>query len=256
VGGGQPGCAFEVRDCGEREVGRCLADYVDVLARAGSEVTVIVPGPARLNWTQRLWVGRSWRGIVEHLRDIDNARVVVVRHHDARSSRPPSGDSAIASRHRVLILAGRLDRSVVKAVRYARSIEALSVSALHAAVDPVEAEKLQEQWLDFGEILDIPLDLHECSDRNVARVVKLFIDRLKRDGSEVTVVLPRREYGSGFQRVLHDRTSRAIANLVRFEPGVDLVVVPYRLGRGFEDATPGATNGSTASASRPRSSCS
>jgi hypothetical protein len=44
---------------------------------------------------------------------------------------------------------------------------------------------------------------------------------------EVTVVMPRRDYATLRQRVLHDRTSRRIARAVGRYEHVDVAVVPY-----------------------------
>ena len=123
----------------------------------------------------------------------------------------------------------RLDRSVLKAIRYARSIQALDIRAIHAGIDPGRAQRLAEQWGDVGHILEIPLDIDECFDRDIARTVRLYVDELEADDAEITVVVPRREYPRPLQRFLHDRTSRSIARSLQDEPHVDVVIVPYRL---------------------------
>jgi hypothetical protein len=43
----------------------------------------------------------------------------------------------------------------------------------------------------------------------------------------VTVVMPRRDYATRRQRILHDRTSRRIARAVGRYEHVDIAVVPY-----------------------------
>jgi hypothetical protein len=131
-----------------------------------------------------------------------------------------------------IILVDQVDRSVLKAIRYARAIEASDIRALHAAVDPHRAEHLAEQWGEVGHILGVPLDVEECFDRNIARTVTEYVHREEAPDVEVTVVLPRREYPRALQRLLHDHTSRAITRALASEPHVDVVVVPYRVGSG------------------------
>jgi hypothetical protein len=82
---------------------------------------------------------------------------------------------ALHPRHRVVILVGRLDRSVVRAIRYARSVDALDVTALHVGVDPVLAHRLLEEWWRFGRTLETPLEIQESLDRNIPRVVRDYV---------------------------------------------------------------------------------
>ncbi len=136
---------------------------------------------------------------------------------------------ALHSRHRVVILVGRLDRSVIKAIRYARNVDALDVTALHVGIDPEHAQRLLNEWWKFGRALETPLEIHECLDRNISRVIGEYVRTLRASASDITVVLPRNDYGGLFQRLLHDRTSRGITDALSDEPGVHIVVVPYQL---------------------------
>jgi hypothetical protein len=171
--------------------------------------------------------------LVRPLRDLDNVSVVVVRDHGSHADRGPMDRIRILprSRHVAIILVDRLDRSILKAIRYARSIQALDIRALHAGVDPGRAQDLAEQWGDVGHALGIPLDLDECFDRDIARTVRHYVEEQKSEDAEITVIVPRREYPRVLQRFLHDRTSRSIARSLADEPHVDVVLVPYRLRR-------------------------
>jgi hypothetical protein len=229
---GLPG-ALQVIPCEGRTRPECLDRRVRELAQGDVQVTVIVPGPAHLTFWQRIRRGRTWSGLVRPLRDVHNVSVVVVRDHGGKGHRPGPDRVRITprSRHVAIILVDRLDRSVLKAIRYARSIQALDIRALHAGVDPLGAEELVGQWADKGQILGIPLDVEECFDRDIARTVRRYVDQLQAEDAEITVVLPRREYPRLLQRFLHDRSSRSIARSLQDEPHVDVVIVPYRLRR-------------------------
>jgi amino acid transporter len=212
---------------------QCLDELVREVAEGDVQVTVIVPGPARVNFWDRVRRGRTWSGLVRPLRDLDNVSVVVVRDHRSHGERDEPGPIRIfpRSRHMAIILVDRLDQSILKAIRYARSIQALDIRALHAGVDPGRAQELAEQWGDVGHALGIPLDLDECFDRDIARTVRHYVDEHKAEDAEITVIVPRREYPRFFQRFLHDRTSRSIARSLADEAHVDVVLVPYRLRR-------------------------
>jgi len=162
---------------------------------------------------------------------MDNVSVAVIREHGGAGHRVTGDRIRVSprSRHIAVILVGRLDRSVLKAIRYARQIEAIDIRALHAGLDPAKAAELADEWGRAGTMLGIPLDVEECFDRNIARTVREYVDRLKARDAEITVILPRREYPRVTQRLLHDRTSRTIARALVDESHVDVVAVPYHL---------------------------
>ncbi len=217
--------------CEDRRPGECLDEYLRALARDDVQVTVIIPGPARLTTRQRLRRGSSWGALLRPLRDVANVRFVVVRDHGGHGHGLWNGRMFLSPRprHVAVILVDRLDRSTLKAIKYARAIDAFDIRAVHAGVDPHKAQELAEQWADVGHILGIPLDVTECFDRDVARTIGEYVHEISAPDAEVTVIIPRREYPRWAQRLLHDRTSRAIARALADEPHVDVVTVPYRL---------------------------
>jgi amino acid transporter len=217
--------------CPDANRGQCLAERVRACTSEDMQVTVVVPGPARMTFWQRLLRGRSWSGLIAPLRDFENVSVVVVRDHGGGGHHLDAGRIRVSprQRHVAVILVGRLDRSVLKAVRYARAIQAPDVRAIHAAVDPVAAEHLAELWGEVGHVLGVPLDIEECFDRNIGRTVADYVHRLEGPDVEVTVVIPRREYSRPLQRLLHDHTSRTITRALEAEAHVDVVAVPYRV---------------------------
>jgi amino acid transporter len=222
---------LDVVPCGAHGRGQCLADHVRTIVRGDVQVTVVVPGPARLSFVERLRRGRTWTGLVDPLRTMESVSVAVIRDHGG-AGHAVTGDRirvSPRSRHVAVILVGRLDRSVLKAIRYARQIDAIDIRAMHAGIDPRQAAQLLEEWGNAGNMLRIPLDVEECFDRNIARTVREYVDRLAAADAEITVILPRREYPRPTQRFLHDRTSRTIARTLLDEPHVDVVAVPYHL---------------------------
>jgi amino acid transporter len=223
---------LEIHPCEAGSRAKCLGDLVSRRAADDVQITVIVPGPARLTFWERVRRGRTWTGLVEPLRGLENVSVAVIRDHGGTGHAEDRGRIRVSPRRRhiAIVLVGRLDRSVLKAIRYARTIEALDIRALHAGVDPERAQELAEHWARVGPALGVPLDVEECFDRNIGRTVREYIDRIKSPDSEVTVILPRREYPRVLQRLLHDRTSRTISRACMAEAHVDVVVVPYRLG--------------------------
>src|SRR5207245_5906455 len=129
----------------------------------------------------------------------EQVRVTLVRDH-ADGTHPLRYDEqghpvvklAPKARHSVVVLIDRMDMAVLQAVRYAMTLGATEVWAVHAAVDPDRAAELTTRWMDLA--LPIPLDVVECWDRNVARTLERYTLGLSERGSEVTVVMPRRDF--------------------------------------------------------------
>jgi hypothetical protein len=141
------------------------------------------------------------------------------------------------------VLVDNADRASLRAVRYARSIGAQEVRAIHAAADPDVQEGLLARWMELG--VPIELDLVECWDRDVARAVERAVVERMGPRTEVTVVLPRRDFPTIRQRLLHDRTSRRITRALGRYPHVDIAIVPYFITR--RAATGGTTSANTPS---------
>jgi amino acid transporter len=197
-----------------------------------ADVTVIVPGPSRMGRLERLRRGRTGARLARCLAPNPRVRVTLVRDHPEHH--PLGAHWANGMRllprtsHRVVVLVDRPDRAALQAVRYALSLGAEEVVAVHAAVDPEMQDDLIARWMELR--IPIALDLVECWDRDVSRSVERYVVDLMGPRNEVTVVLPRRDFARVPPRLLHDRTSRSIARALGQYEHVDVAVVPYFLG--------------------------
>jgi amino acid transporter len=207
-----------------------IASYAGGLPGDG-EVTVIVPGPSRMGRFERLRRGRTGARLTRELAPNPRVRVTLVRDHPE----PRPGSDRDGMRlfprpiHRVVVLIDRPDRAAMQAIRYALALGVEEVVAVHAAVDPDVQEELISTWM--GLKVPVALDLVECWDRDVARSVERYVAELMAADTEVTVVLPRRDFARPTQRLLHDRTSRGIARALGRYDHVDVAVVPYFFAR-------------------------
>ena len=238
---------LEFVPCDDRP-GRCIAEHVRSFCGEDEQVTVIVPAPANGSVRSRIKRSREWSGLAASLRSFPNVGVVVVRDHGGASHHIVDGRVQVAPRRRhvALILVERLDKAVLKAARYARGIEAMEVRGVHAANDPDRAEHLIDEWIAFGYLAAIPLDVEECHDRNIERSLRRYVSRFQGPGTEITLILPRRHFSRRRHLLLHDRTSRRIARAFQQEAHVDVVVVPYHLGEEHEPEHREPTRAATA----------
>jgi amino acid transporter len=145
---------------------------------------------------------------------------------DARAA----AEAPILRRHVVLVLIDRLDLSAARAIQYARTLTPDELRAVHVADHLEHAEELAEEWRRLG-LSRLPLELVDCPDRRISRAVLEVVAEALGDGqTEVSVLVPRREYRRAWHRLLHDRTSDSIARAIARLPHANVTFVPYHLG--------------------------
>jgi amino acid transporter len=139
-------------------------------------------------------------------------------------------EAPILRRHSVLVLVDELDQSTARALQYARTLLPDELRAVHVAIDPVKAAALSEEWQRIG-LTRITLEVVYCPDRRIPRaVLEVAADDLGDGKTEVSVLIPRREYRRFWHRFLHDRTADEIAKAVGHLPHVNVTFVPYHFG--------------------------
>ena len=122
-------------------------------------------------------------------------------------------------------------RDEPRAVQYTRTLSPDELRAVHLAIDPLEAEKLERDWGRLA-LSRLPLDIIECPDRRLSRAVaELAAQITGSDNTELTILLPRRGYAAGWRRLLHDRSADRIAASVAGLPHVNATIVPFQLSR-------------------------
>jgi amino acid transporter len=132
-------------------------------------------------------------------------------------------------RHEVVVLVEGLDRATIGALQYARQLNPLRLTALHIAVDPERARELSALWARVN--MPAPLELVDAPDRNLLATTQAAIAELVRPDTEVTVLVPKRRYATLWRRVLHDNSSAGLVRALGSMDGVNVTIVPFRLGR-------------------------
>jgi amino acid transporter len=144
-------------------------------------------------------------------------------------------EAPILRRHVVIVLVDRLDLAVSRAIQYARTLTPDDLRAVHFVLDTRIAREIEGEWSRLG-LSRLPLDLVECPDRRLTRAaVELVADAVADEDTECTVLLPRREYATVWERFLHDRTADKIATVVGQVPHVSATIIPFAVsGRWAE----------------------
>jgi hypothetical protein len=216
---------------GSGEPASRLAGFVGGLPH-DRDVNVLMPVPYEVTARERFSDTRAGARLTKALLPYDRVRVTLVRDHpggvhplghDDRGG--PIVRFAPRGTHSAVVLVDRLDRAVLNAVTFALSLGATDVRAVHAANDPDRAAALVAQWVDFH--LPLRLDVIECWDRNIPKVLEDYVLELAGPSTEVTVAMPRRDFPKLYQRMLHDRTSHRISGALGRHPHVDIAAVPH-----------------------------
>jgi hypothetical protein len=133
--------------------------------------------------------------------------------------------------HTAIVLIEKIDQSSARAVQYARALTPDELKAVHIATDDDSAAKLAEEWTRLG-LSRVPLEIIDCPDRRINRCALEVVAEAASDGNtEVSVLIPRREYTKIWHRLLHDRTADSIARTLGDVPHANVTFVPYHLGK-------------------------
>lgn len=128
-----------------------------------------------------------------------------------------------------IVLVGRLQKPVLKALDYAAAAKHDKTVALHVAVDPAAAAELQEEWTSRG--IRVPLLIIESPYRRYTEPLETFIEtyREKSGPTVVTVYLPQYIVGHWWEGALHNRRARRLAQQLMMLHGVTITLVPWLL---------------------------
>jgi amino acid transporter len=143
---------------------------------------------------------------------------------------PKVAEAPVMRRHVVVVMVDTLDVAAARAIQYARTLAPDELRAVHFDLDPIKTEDLAVAWRRLG-LSRISLDLIECPDRRITRAAAEVVATALAGGeTEVSVLIPRREYTRFWHRFLHDRTADAIAETLSNFPHCNVTIVPYHLG--------------------------
>jgi amino acid transporter len=153
---------------------------------------------------------------------------------ELKEDAPHAAQAPILRRHAVIVLIDQLDIAAARAIQYARTLTPDDVRAVHFDMDPVKTEDLVAAWRNLG-FSRLPLDIVECPDRRIPRAAAEVVATALADGeTEVSVLIPQRQYTHIWHRLLHDRTANSIVQAVAALPHSNVTMVPYHLGRRGE----------------------
>ena len=160
-------------------------------------------------------------------------RQYATEEHQLEEGAAEAAEAPVLNRHVVVVLVDQLDMASARALQYARTLHPDELRAVHFALDAQKSEELEAEWRRLG-LAHLPLDVEACEDRRLTRAtLELAAETVADHQTELTILLPRRGFAAGWQRVLHDATADQIAAAVAQLPHVNATMVPYQLTGGW-----------------------
>jgi amino acid transporter len=148
--------------------------------------------------------------------------------HVKQALQVPVGYKAKRHTHYVVVLVGKVNRGVIDAISYAKSLSPERIIALSVVQDPDEERRLHEQWDEY----DIPIELHTVSSpyRELTRPVFNFLDEIdqERDDDIITVVIPE-SVTKVQSQWLHNQSALALKARLLYRPHTVVVSVPVHV---------------------------
>ncbi len=131
---------------------------------------------------------------------------------------------------KVIVLVGGVDRGVVNALTYARSLSQ-EAEAVHVSVDPKATEILMARWPLWAG--DYHLTILESPYRSLIQPLREYIDDVQRKSGVdyITLVIPEFVPGHWWHHLLHNQSALLIKAAFLFRRGTVVLNVPYHLER-------------------------
>jgi hypothetical protein len=127
-----------------------------------------------------------------------------------------------------LVFVSGVHDAAVRAVNYARSLQAADTRAVYFALDAPESEKMVREWMDRRP--GIRLDLLEAPFRDLTGPMLDEVRRYtSRPDTVVSLIIPELIPRKLLHYPLHRQTAFFVKRLFLFEERVILTSVPYHL---------------------------
>ncbi len=133
------------------------------------------------------------------------------------------------TRHRVILAIAGVHQGTLAALRYACALSD-DVTAVHVAIDPAEAERIQKRWDWWGKgtrlvILDSPYRLM------IEPLLKYIeeISAQRQPNETITIVVPQFVPKRRLANILHAQTATWLRFALLGRPGIVVTDVPYQV---------------------------
>ena len=129
----------------------------------------------------------------------------------------------------LILLLGGVHQGTLAALRFARSLSD-DVTAVHVSLDPIETEKIQQKWGQYGE--GFRLVVLSSPYRLMIEPLLEYLEHIQskaRKNEITTIVVPHFVPQTWWVRFLHMRTAEMLRKVLLNRDDVVIVEVPYQV---------------------------
>jgi amino acid transporter len=129
----------------------------------------------------------------------------------------------------VVVLVSRLNRNVVDAVAYAKSLHPEHLVALSVEADDISLDDLRESWAALNS--GVALEVADSPFREITQPILDFLDNLDRQRPDdvITVILPEVVVHRWTEQFLHNQTAAVLKTRLLFRPNTVVISVPAQI---------------------------
>jgi hypothetical protein len=137
-------------------------------------------------------------------------------------------------RHIVLVIVSGVNRGIMPAVKYARSIGD-DVRAVYVEIDPAKTPEVLERWNLY--VPDLPLTILESPYRSLAGPLLEYIDEVEQEQCDdvVTVIIPEFVTEKWWTKLLHGHNGLLLKWALLFRKKVVVTNIRYYLDTDTKD---------------------
>jgi hypothetical protein len=142
---------------------------------------------------------------------------------------PDVDEATEPARNYAVVLVSGLHNATLQAIEYAETLRPTDIRALIFGLDPLEAERVGDEWIQNR--IQVPLEMEQSPFRDIGRSLLNYVRQFEPNGVDttVTVIIPEFVVRKFRHQLLHGQTALLIKRHLLFEPGVVLASVPYHL---------------------------
>ena len=209
---GAPGRAGTIRSLAINLVGASMTAAVLVIVtitkftHGAWLVFVIMP----ILWFLMLGVNRYYRDVEKEIEV------------DPHTTFGAKGDHAI-------VLVGRMQKPVLKAIDYAIAAKHDTLEAVHVSIDDGATRRLEEEWAQMNIAVPLTVVPSPYRDISVPLIKYVKAHRTGHGAEVVTVYTPVYVVGHWWEQILHNHKARRIRQKLMLVHGVTLALVPWLL---------------------------
>lgn len=205
-------------------------------------VTLIFPDPHFDSWLEQILKNRQLLRLKRAFLYESGTVLIGIPYDPDPDDEPEPRRLQAPGRLALVVVVSSINKSTLRAIQYARSLNPSEIKAMCIQTEPGEAAVLTQEWSRLG--IDIPLEIVDSPYRDLMEPLIREMRELKPNPHDsVGVVVPEfvvRKWWEGF---LHTQTAFFIKSALLFEPDVVVISVPVRLGSSKEARIPASVHG-------------